>query len=101
MDKRDPPTHVVSTMVDDCFFILSQCSRRALSTCNVDCFCAMVNHFGSLLSVEFASVLRNRIQPRSGLDFSAFQGKMQGKMSVYEEVMISMNNSEVGKREIA
>eukprot|EP00048_Salpingoeca_helianthica_P009883 m.142150 g.142150 ORF g.142150 m.142150 type:complete len:752 (+) comp14970_c0_seq2:16-2271(+) len=102
VDKRDPATALVSTMVDDCFFILSQCSRRALSTCNVDCFCATVNHLVTLLLSDFTSVLRVRLQPRTTIDFSSLQERLQAGLSSntrvnfapYEAVLIAMNNAE-------
>ncbi len=44
---------LTSSMVDDCFYIVKKCISRALSSSNIDCLCAMINHANSVLESDF------------------------------------------------
>lgn len=44
---------LTSSMVDDCFYIVKKCISRALSSSNIDCLCAMINHTNSVLESDF------------------------------------------------
>lgn len=44
---------LTSSMVDDCFYIVKKCISRALSSSNIDCLCAMINHANSALESDF------------------------------------------------
>lgn len=48
---------LTSSMVDDCFYIVKKCISRALSSSNIDCLCAMINHANSVLESDFRCVL--------------------------------------------
>lgn len=59
-----------SSMLDDVFFILKKCLKRAFSSASVDGACAMLNHSCSLLETDFAEELSERLKlgfPPSGL----------------------------------
>ena len=56
MDRVDPD-QLVSTMVDDVFFVVQKCTRRALATQQVDCICAVFNNANTVLEEDFGSVL--------------------------------------------
>lgn len=47
---------LTSSMVDDCFYIVKKCISRALSSSNIDCLCAMINHANSVLESDFRCV---------------------------------------------
>ena len=42
-----------SSMVDDAFFIVKKCVRRALSSSSVDGVCAMLNHACGIMEQDF------------------------------------------------
>ena len=44
---------LTSSMVDDCFYIVKKCISRALSSSNIDCLCAMINHANIALESDF------------------------------------------------
>lgn len=48
---------LTSSMVDDCFYIVKKCISRALSSSNIDCLCAMINHANSVLESDFRYLL--------------------------------------------
>eukprot|EP00053_Salpingoeca_punica_P014972 m.136864 g.136864 ORF g.136864 m.136864 type:complete len:771 (+) comp16592_c0_seq1:139-2451(+) len=83
LDSRGP-NEKVSTAVDDVFFIMSKVSRRALSSCSVDCFCAMLNHIGSNLVGAYLQHFQGHLDsgyPTGGLDLTALHGKLQMGLS--------------------
>lgn len=61
---------LTSSMVDDCFYIVKKCISRALSSANIDCLCAMINHANSALESDFRCSRR-----RSGRLIHASNGK--------------------------
>ncbi|EEC15837.1 conserved oligomeric golgi complex subunit, putative [Ixodes scapularis] len=70
-----------SSMLDDVFFILKKCLKRAFSSASVDGACAMLNHSCSLLETDFAGELSERLKlgfPPSGiLDLSQAYSMIQ------------------------
>eukprot|EP00124_Ichthyophonus_hoferi_P003614 Ihof_evm2s324 gene=Ihof_evmTU2s324 len=46
-----------STMVDDVFFVIQKCTRRALSTQSLDSVCAALNHTTTIIESDYGSVL--------------------------------------------
>lgn len=44
---------LTSSMADDCFYIVKKCISRALSSSNIDCLCAMINHANIALESDF------------------------------------------------
>ncbi|XP_037581438.1 conserved oligomeric Golgi complex subunit 4 isoform X5 [Dermacentor silvarum] len=70
-----------SSMLDDVFFILKKCLKRAFSSGSVDGVCAMLNHSCALLETDFANELSERLKmgfPPSGiLDLSQAYSMIQ------------------------
>ena len=59
MDTIADEDQHVSTMVDDVFFVAQKCTRRALSTQQADCVCAVFNNADTILEEDLAAVLVN------------------------------------------
>ncbi|XP_054719485.1 LOW QUALITY PROTEIN: conserved oligomeric Golgi complex subunit 4-like [Uloborus diversus] len=95
-----------SSMLDDVFFIIKKCLRRAVSSSYVDIVCAMLNHTNSLLQTDFYEVLNEKVKlgfPSSMLDFSqaynVFQASLQMQTSDIDkskiDFLVTLNNAEV------
>ena len=52
----------LTSMLDDTFFILKKCSKRALLTKSIDVVCAIVNHCVSILDTIFYDTLNDRLR---------------------------------------
>ena len=62
-EEQDPETNTISSnMLDDVFFIVKKCIRRACSSGNMDVLCAVINHTIALLDTTFADALNDRIR---------------------------------------
>lgn len=48
---------LTTSMVDDVFFILQKCGRRALATSNLQCLCAILGQINNLLSNSLRTAL--------------------------------------------
>ncbi|KAJ8681166.1 hypothetical protein QAD02_016953 [Eretmocerus hayati] len=69
-----------SSMLDDTFFIIKKCIKRAISSGSVDGVCAVINLAGGLLEGEFAQHLRNRLRqgyPAGYLDLAQAYNALQ------------------------
>ena len=55
---------LTTSMVDDVFFILQKCGRRALATANVACVCAILGQLNNLLSSTYYPQLRAKLDVR-------------------------------------
>ncbi|CAG2163767.1 unnamed protein product [Oppiella nova] len=53
---------LTSSMLDDVFFIIKKCIKRALSSGSVDVVCAMINHSVSLLETSFCEAMNERLR---------------------------------------
>lgn len=65
MDQIDiDPAHscLISSMLDDIFFIIKKCTKRAVSTRSNEVFCAIINHCVTLLESTFCQVLDERLK---------------------------------------
>jgi hypothetical protein len=104
---------IVSTMVDDVFFVLQKCTRRGLSTQHADCVCAVLNHANAILEEDFAQVLKKRLS--GGLadlmaslltgqgDLKEMFGQVQRKMDASSddrarEYLVNLNNVETSQQ---
>jgi hypothetical protein len=106
---------IVSTMVDDVFFVLQKCTRRGLSTQHADCVCAVLNHANAILEEDFAQVLKKRLS--GGLadlmanlltltgqgDLKEMFGQVQRKMDAssddrVREYLVNLNNVETSQQ---
>ena len=67
-----------NSLLDDTFYILHKCMRRAISTSSPDCIGAMLNDAGSVL-LEFKSRLHSKSKAGSGVDLAGvIQAKLPG-----------------------
>lgn len=64
MDDGGPlnESAIASSMLDDVFFIMKNCIRRAISSRNMDVLCAIVNHCITTLDTSYANALHERIK---------------------------------------
>lgn len=79
MDTLDQDQQT-SSMVDDVFFIIRKCIRRAISSWSVDGACAVVNMACGILEGEFANRLRSRLRqgyPAGYLDLAQAYNALQ------------------------
>lgn len=107
MDTVEESSHT-SSMVDDTFYIVKKCVRRAVSSSSVDGICAMLNHASTVLEQDFREVLFSRVRVGfpSGFDLtqaynmvqsSIQQGKLQSsdQEKAKTTFLVAMNNAEV------
>ncbi|XP_052818537.1 conserved oligomeric Golgi complex subunit 4-like [Mya arenaria] len=107
MDSIESGSHT-SSMVDDAFFIVKKCVRRAMSSSSVDGVCAMLNHACTILEQDFREVLFGRVRAGfpSGFDLSQAynmvqssiqQGKLQASDTekAKTQFITTVNNAEV------
>ena len=52
---------LTSSMLDDAFYIIKKCVRRALSSSSVDGVCAMLSHVNSVLEQDFRELLYRQL----------------------------------------
>ncbi|MBN3311009.1 COG4 protein, partial [Amia calva] len=79
---------LTSSMVDDCFYIVKKCIGRALSSSNIDCLCAMINHSTSVLESDFREVLYNKL--RQGFPATTLQDIQRGVSSAVSLMQSSL-----------
>uniref|UniRef100_A0A6G1SN13 Conserved oligomeric Golgi complex subunit 4 n=1 Tax=Aceria tosichella TaxID=561515 RepID=A0A6G1SN13_9ACAR len=88
MDQIDiDPSYscLISSMLDDIFFIIKKCTKRAVSTKSNEVFCAIINHCVTLLESTFCQVLEERLKNQQyytsfsakNLDFSQAYNAIQ------------------------
>ncbi|XP_060563239.1 conserved oligomeric Golgi complex subunit 4-like isoform X2 [Ruditapes philippinarum] len=102
MDSIDTGTPT-SSMVDDSFFIVKKCVRRAMSSSSVDGVCAMLNHACTILEQDFREVLYSRVRAGfpSGFDLTQAynmviqQGKSTDTEKAKTQFITTLNNAEV------
>ena len=81
MDQADESS-ITSSMVDDAFFIIKKCVRRALSSSSVDGVCAMLNHANSVLEQDFREILYSKLRLGfpSGFDITQAYNLVQSSL---------------------
>ncbi|XP_071785731.1 conserved oligomeric Golgi complex subunit 4-like [Asterias amurensis] len=106
LDNLETGAHT-SSMVDDIFFIVKKCTRRAISSGSADCACAMLNHTSSLLEGSYRDVLYSKLRagyPSGSFDVSqAYSMLQQGRFATSTtdtnaaklEFLTTLNNIEV------
>ena len=62
LDTIETSGSLTSSMLDDVFFIVKKCIKRALSGGSIDVVCAMVNHSVSLLETSFCEAIHERLR---------------------------------------
>ncbi|XP_049774280.1 conserved oligomeric Golgi complex subunit 4 isoform X2 [Schistocerca cancellata] len=100
---------ITSSMVDDVFFIVRKCIRRASSSSSIDGVCAVINNACGLLEMDYCSVLRQQLRqgyPSGYLDLtqaynvlhtSIQHGRLQASDSEQARVLFLayLNNADV------
>eukprot|EP00123_Amoebidium_parasiticum_P016047 comp23264_c0_seq1/m.38031 comp23264_c0_seq1/g.38031 ORF comp23264_c0_seq1/g.38031 comp23264_c0_seq1/m.38031 type:complete len:831 (-) comp23264_c0_seq1:734-3226(-) len=114
LDTREAGQHT-STMVDDVFFVVQKCTRRAMSSNSVDSVCAALNNTNRIVESDFGSVLKKNLYIGvtdtftnlfSGTgDLKDVFGQMQRKMETttearFQEYMVHLNNVETSAKYI-
>ncbi|XP_021935308.1 conserved oligomeric Golgi complex subunit 4 isoform X2 [Zootermopsis nevadensis] len=107
MDSVEEGSHT-SSMVDDVFFIVRKCIRRAGTSSSLDGVCAVINNACALLETDFCEVLRRQLrqgypsgyldltQAYSVLHTSIQQGRLQASDSEQARLMFLtyLNNAD-------
>ena len=103
MDALDQDQQT-SSMVDDTFFIVKKCIRRATSSWSIDGVCAVINMACGLLEGNFAIHLKNRLrqgypagyldlaQAYNALQTSIQQGRIQTSDTEHARLMFLVSN---------
>lgn len=104
MDALDPSSQT-SSMVDDVFFIVRKCIRRAASSQSIDGVCAVINNACGALETEMCSALRQQLKlgfPSGYLDLTqAYNVVMQGRLQTSDSeqtravFLTYLNNADV------
>lgn len=76
---------LISSMLDDIFFLIKKCTKRAISTKSNEVFCAIINHCVTLLESTFCQILEERLRNQQyfttlnakNLDFSQAYNALQ------------------------
>ncbi|CAH2323868.1 conserved oligomeric Golgi complex subunit 4 [Pelobates cultripes] len=79
---------MISSMVDDVFYIVKKCVGRALSSSSIDCLCAMINLSTTMLESDFKEVLCNKL--RMGFPATTFQDIQRGVTSAVSLMQSSL-----------
>lgn len=72
--------NLTSSMVDNTFFVLKQCSFRALSTINSNTACTISSMLSNILSYDYKAVLENMLS-------ESFEGSSELNPKVMKTVM--------------
>ncbi|XP_003737789.1 conserved oligomeric Golgi complex subunit 4 [Galendromus occidentalis] len=92
-----------SSLLEDVFFLLKKCLRRAFSTSSIDGACAMLNHTCSMIEGEFHKASNEKIQrgfPTGAMmdhAFNIIQGKIQSHAEQERDrgvYIVTLNNLE-------
>lgn len=91
---------MTSSMVDDAFFIIKKCVRRALSSSSVDGVCAMLNHANSVLEQDFREILYSKLRQGfpSGFDITQAYNLVQ---STFQHGKLQSSDAETQKLKAA
>ncbi|KAI4328981.1 hypothetical protein L6164_021291 [Bauhinia variegata] len=84
---------LTTSMVDDVFYVLQSCLRRAISTSNISSVIAILSAAGSLLSNEYQEALQQKIR-ESNFGAKLFLGGV-GVQKTGTEIATALNNMDV------
>jgi hypothetical protein len=84
---------LTTSMVDDVFYVLQSCTRRAISTSNIRSVLQVINHTGTLLNNDFSEALQRKIREPSLFLKLFSQGVAVTKVGI--EVATALNNVDV------
>lgn len=60
--REHAPGNLTTSMVDDVFFVLARCGRRALGTASAACVCAVLGQANALLGSAYSPQLRAKLE---------------------------------------
>uniref|UniRef100_A0A8C8VFP1 Conserved oligomeric Golgi complex subunit 4 n=1 Tax=Pelusios castaneus TaxID=367368 RepID=A0A8C8VFP1_9SAUR len=89
---------LISSMVDDVFYIVKKCIGRALSSSSIDCLCAMINHSTTLLESDFREVLCTKL--KLGFPATTFQDIQRGVTSAVNIMHSSLQQGKLDTKGI-
>ncbi|KAK7354864.1 hypothetical protein VNO80_20415 [Phaseolus coccineus] len=87
------PDSLTTSMVDDVFYVLQSCLRRAISTSNISSVVAVLSGASSLLSNEYHEALQQKIR-EPNLGAKLFFGGV-GVQKTGTEIATALNNMDV------
>ncbi|XP_041012100.1 conserved oligomeric Golgi complex subunit 4 [Juglans microcarpa x Juglans regia] len=87
------PDSLTTSMVDDVFYVLQSCLRRAISTSNISSVIAMLSGASSLLSNEYHEALQQKAR-EPNLGAKLFLGGV-GVQKTGTEIATALNNMDV------
>ena len=69
METSGPEGTLISSMIDDTFYVLKKSRDRAVMSGNLNCVCAVINQITHLLESDFIEALRTDLRtfPGGGL----------------------------------
>ena len=87
---------LVSSMVDDAFYVMQKSLQRALATGSVHCVCAVVNHVNGVLSGEFREAVEALLARSWGSAVQeAFTGVDAGSRAWKVQDSVALNNASI------
>jgi hypothetical protein len=84
---------MTTSMVDDVFYVLQSCTRRAISTSNLQSVLRIINHTAALLNNDFSEALERKIREPS-LFLKIFSGGV-AVLKAGTEASTALNNVDV------
>ncbi|ESQ37795.1 hypothetical protein EUTSA_v10028369mg [Eutrema salsugineum] len=87
------PDSLTTSMVDDVFYVLQSCLRRAISTSNISSVIAVLSNAGSLLGNDYHEALQQKIR-EPNLGARLFLGGI-GVENTGTEIATALNNMDV------
>ncbi|KAI8821159.1 COG4 transport protein-domain-containing protein [Fimicolochytrium jonesii] len=94
IDTLDNPNDLTSSSVEDVFYILKTCARRALTTSDSNCISAIVNGIGRILELDYINIFQSRLSAAFSMGVAEAGGVKEGagKSGGY---MVVLNNIDV------
>ncbi|CAI8615801.1 unnamed protein product [Vicia faba] len=92
IDEHDPDS-LTTSMVDDVFYVLQSCLRRAISTSNISSVVAVLSGASSLLNNEYHEALQQKIR-EPNLGAKLFFGGV-GVQKTGTDIATALNNMDV------
>ncbi|KAL2490214.1 Pentatricopeptide repeat-containing protein [Abeliophyllum distichum] len=87
------PDSLTTSMVDDVFYVLQSCCRRAVSTSNINSVIAVLSNASSLLGAEYSEALQQQMR-EPNLGAKLFLGGV-GVQKTGTEIATALNNMDV------
>ena len=85
---------LTTSMVDDVFYVLQQCTRRAISTLNLQSVLATVNNAVNLLNNEYKEALHRKLR-EPNLAGKPYAGGSGVQLKLGTEVAVALNDVDI------